>query len=512
MRIICRYESTLIFFIFSFASFYIIFYLLIDFVIGIAHLLLPYEPPKNRELKAFITSAYYYPTSKSLGDNALALVMSMNLGKRQKDYMEMQSGAPMDFAEIVVWAKNGTTSRLVSTPYIRVTPHDYCQMITVFATVQLMPNVKNILLVSDDGSTEVPFVIPSYRKRDLVVCLSPLYVAEQWQNFLLTVHIYKRYGGFLNVYLISCISSFFALMKKYESAGYLNIQPWYRVNFPYILPQYADPFVGIEFQNQAAAHTDCLLQYKEAAEFVTFVDMDDILIPRLAPTYVEEFHKIIANKKRVAYIVFRQENYKVNVAIDGSKFSIDSTLRSLTHQKWSEKNGKLVANPQFINFTWIYPTPTYLNGMNYFETSDNYFIHLKNIKWTNSISTNPIQNYPNTTEPLISNVDIDELEVDYQRMIDEFEIDLIFPDFPRKLFYFNSVTKCLKNNYYNYLNSGSYGYLRCPGPQMCEFPKYRDVKCVHVNATHIFMEKLYPITYYFASGPYFTADIGCVPH
>uniref|UniRef100_A0A1I7TW27 Glycosyltransferase family 92 protein n=2 Tax=Caenorhabditis tropicalis TaxID=1561998 RepID=A0A1I7TW27_9PELO len=295
--------------------------------------------------------------------------------------MEMQSGKPIEIAEIVVWAKNETSSFLVSTPYIRVTPHDFCEMVTVFATVQLLPNVKNILLVSDDGSTEIPFVLPSYQKKDLVVCLSPLYVTEQWQNFLFAVHVYKRFGGFLNVYLISCISSLFALMKKYESAGYLKIQEWYRVNFPYVLPKYVDPFVGMEFQNQAAAHSDCLLQYKESARYITFIDLDDILIPRSAPSYVEEFQKIISNKKRIAYVVFRQQNYEVNVAKHGSKFSFDSMMKSLRHQKSSETRGKLVADPRFINFTWIYPTPTFLNGMSYIESSDNAFIHLKTIKW-----------------------------------------------------------------------------------------------------------------------------------
>ncbi|UMM33312.1 hypothetical protein L5515_006844 [Caenorhabditis briggsae] len=381
MRIIWRYEGTIVLFLCLFLSVYIVFYLLINLVIGIAHMILPHEPPKNRDLKAFVTSAYFYPTSKSLGSNSIALVMSMNLGQFKQDYLEIQSGKPMDSTEIVIWAKNGTHSRLVSTPYIRVTPHDNCQMITVFATVQLIPNVNNILLISDDGSTEVPFTLPDYQKRELVVCWSPLYVTEQWQNFILAMHIYKKFGGFIHIYLISCISSLFALMKKYESAGYLKIHPWYRVNFPFIHPLHVDPYVGIELQNQASSHTDCLLQYKESAEFITFLDMDEILIPRSAPTYVEEFQKILNNRKHISHIEFSIENYKMTVARDSLKFSIPQMLATLKYTYSPENSRKIVAIPRNLNFTWIYPVPVNSNGMDSLRTDENVITKLKTIKW-----------------------------------------------------------------------------------------------------------------------------------
>ncbi|PIC24719.1 hypothetical protein B9Z55_017933 [Caenorhabditis nigoni] len=445
-------------------------------------MILPHEPPKNRDLKAFVTSAYFYPTSKSLGSNALALVMSMNLGQFKQDYLEIQSGKPMDSTEIVIWAKNGTHSRLVSTPYIRVTPHDNCQMITVFATVQLIPNVKNILLISDDGSTEVPFTLPDYQKRDLVVCWSPLYVTEQWQNFILAMHIYKKFGGFVHIYLISCISSLFALMKKYESAGYLKIQPWYRVNFPFIHPLHVDPYVGIELQNQASSHTDCLLQYKESAEFITFLDMDEILIPRSAPSYVEEFQKILNKREQISHIEFSIENYKMSVARDSLKFSIPQMLATLKYTYSTENSRKIVAIPRNLNFTWIYPVPTHSNGMRFLRTDENVITKLKTIKWTNpkfKTDNFPLPLYLNTTEFLILGDQVEQIEDDFQQITEKFETNLILPDLPNQLYYYNDVKTCLAKTYHSFLNSVIYGSVKCPGPQMCKFKKYRDVKCVH---------------------------------
>uniref|UniRef100_A0A8R1EKS5 Glycosyltransferase family 92 protein n=1 Tax=Caenorhabditis japonica TaxID=281687 RepID=A0A8R1EKS5_CAEJA len=118
--------------------------------------------------------------------------MNINLVKGRDGYEEMQAGSSTDPTEIVVMARNGTASVVVSTPYVRVTPHEVCQIITIFATVQLLPNVESINMISDNGMTEIPFQIPSYTKRDVVVCTSPLFVSEQWQNFLFAVHIYRN--------------------------------------------------------------------------------------------------------------------------------------------------------------------------------------------------------------------------------------------------------------------------------------------------------------------------------
>ncbi|PIC25299.1 hypothetical protein B9Z55_018281 [Caenorhabditis nigoni] len=168
----------------------------------------------GRQLKAFITSSYYYPTSESLGDNAIALVMSINLVSNP--VLKLAHFFSPDSSELVIMAKNATSSVIMKASYVRVTPHEACQIITVFATAQLIPNVTNISMLGDNGVAEIPFTSPSYTKRDVVVCTSPLYVSEQWQNFLLAVHIYRKFGAHMNLYLISSVTSFYELMKEYE--------------------------------------------------------------------------------------------------------------------------------------------------------------------------------------------------------------------------------------------------------------------------------------------------------
>ncbi|CAI2353714.1 unnamed protein product [Caenorhabditis sp. 36 PRJEB53466] len=474
------------------------------------------HPPKDRQLKAFITSAYYYPKSKSLGENALALVMSINLVKSQENYMDMQAGKSTDPTEIVVMARNKTSSVVVSTPYVRVTPHEVCQIITIFATVQLLPNVQSISMVADNGMAEIPFTIASYTKRDVVVCTSPLFVSEQWQNFLFAVHIYRKFGAYMNLYLISAVTSFFELMKEYEKEGYMAIQPWVSVKFPYVPGVTADAYQQIEFRNQAAAQSDCLLQYKESAQFVTFLDLDDVLIPKLAPTFVEEFQMIMADKKRLAYIFYHKENFDVVTVRDGSKFSIKKMFASLEYKK-ARETGKIVVDPANLNYTWIHFPPFLPNGMEKYEVTENVITHLKTIIWSDQGDRSgrtlvEPSYYNNSSEKIIGSKAILEIEADLRRMMRKPRIREIFPDLPRLHYFSDLVTKCYNDRYYRYHYSGRIGEIKCPGPQLCGFYQHPKIKCMHVNATHIYMEPLFPITYYYATDPYFTADIGCYPH
>ncbi|CAI5453745.1 unnamed protein product [Caenorhabditis angaria] len=235
-----------------------------------------------RDFKAFITSSYYYPKSQSLGDNALALVMNIN--QKRKYWFDDKLYEIEKKPLVTIRAINSTSSKIITTPYERVTmDHNACLLPTVFVTVQLLPNTISVELLGDDDQTSVaiPFSIPPTTKYDVVVCISPIFVAENWQNFLFAMHIYKKFGGFVNLYYISSIDSIFDLIRIYEDAGYLTVQPWVTIKMIGVDKNELDAFQQVEFRNQAAAQTDCILKYKETAKFVTCLDLDDILIPKL---------------------------------------------------------------------------------------------------------------------------------------------------------------------------------------------------------------------------------------
>ncbi|EFP05639.1 hypothetical protein CRE_27493 [Caenorhabditis remanei] len=518
MRLLCRKPKKMTVLVLLVIFFVWLFITIIEFSFGLTvthDLIAPTTSLlKSRELKAFITSAYYYPTSKSLGNHAIALVMSINLVKGPISQMETVL-AP-DPTELVIMAKNETSSIIVSAPYLRVTPHEVCQIITIFATVQLLPNVKSISMVGDNGMTEIPFTIPSYTKRDVVVCTSPLFVSEQWQNFLFAVHIYRKFGAHMNLYLISSVNSFYELMKEYEREGYMKIQPWVKVDFPGVPRTTADPHGQIEFRNQAASQTDCLLQFKESARFVTFLDLDDVLIPKLAPTYAEEFQKLMEGKKRLAYIFYHKENYDAITVRDSSKFSLKKMFSSL-ECKHKRETGKIVVDPRNLNYTWIHFPPILPNGLEKYEVTENVITHLKTIIWSDDqdpsskILIEPPY-FDNSSATIISSKAILNIEDDLRKMMRKPRIRKIFPKLPNIHYFTDLVVKCYNDRYYRYHYSGRIGEIKCPGPQLCGFHQHPKIKCTHVNATHNSMEKLSPITYYYATDPHFTEEIGCYSH
>lgn len=69
------------------------------------------------------------------------------------------------------------------------------------------------------------------------------------------------------------------------------------------------------------------------------MDLDDVLIPRLAPTYAEEFQKLMDGKKKLAYIFYHKENYDAVTTRFGSKFSLKKMFGSLAcKHKVNESN------------------------------------------------------------------------------------------------------------------------------------------------------------------------------
>uniref|UniRef100_Q20593-2 Isoform b of Glycosyltransferase family 92 protein F49C12.5 n=1 Tax=Caenorhabditis elegans TaxID=6239 RepID=Q20593-2 len=448
----------------------------------------------------------------NLGKNALALVMSINLVKSPNE-LAQHPNPP----ELVISAENDTTSIMVKTPYSRVTPHDVCQIITVFATVQLLPNVKSIKMVSGNELTEIPFSKPSSLKRDVVVCTSPLFVSEQWQNFLFAVHIYKKFDAHMNLYLVSSITSFYELMKEYEKEGYMTIQPWVSVKYPEVSKIIADSYDQIEFRNQAAAQTDCLLQFKESARFITFLDLDDVLIPKLAPTYAEEFQKLMVTKKRSSFIFYHKENYNVAATRYGSKFSLKNMFNSMECQN-NRETGKIVVNPKHLNFTWIHYPPISPEELAKHEVTENVITHLKTIVWVDEEPDGENQKiieplyYDNSTDTILSRQQIKELETDLENMMMKPNIQKIFAQLPDIHYYTDLVVNCYNDRYYKYHYSGRISEITCPGPQLCEYHQHPNITCMRVNATYHSMKTLSPITYYYANDPHFTSEMGCYAH
>ncbi|VDP58598.1 unnamed protein product [Heligmosomoides polygyrus] len=162
--------------------------------------------------------------------------------------------------QIVAW--NNETNHIVQTSILRITPHNVCRWISMFVTAPILPNPDRIMISVGNKLIEIPFREPVLQRHEVVTCIAPLFGNEQWQQALFAAHVYRKFGTHMHLYIRSMVSPVYELMRVYEKEGYLTIQPWLRLILLTIPELQFNPNVNVEFRNQAAAQTDCLLQYK----------------------------------------------------------------------------------------------------------------------------------------------------------------------------------------------------------------------------------------------------------
>ena len=157
--------------------------------------------------------------------------------------------------------------------------------------------------------------VPYNERHDVVSCFSPLFMSDRWDLLLLTAEVYSHYGAFMHFYVRSMLTPLFKLLKKYENS---RTVPWPGVklgkNTTDVMnsssgPQRASSSrfranLELEFRNQASAMTDCLLMYKEAAEYIMFPDPDDLIIPRMGYSYFSEFNTVSVDSFLPTFLPF----------------------------------------------------------------------------------------------------------------------------------------------------------------------------------------------------------------
>ncbi|EFO85227.1 hypothetical protein CRE_24681, partial [Caenorhabditis remanei] len=477
----------------------------------------------------YVTSAYYYPISKSLGSNAIAMAMvvdSINFNVDNATYNVVGSNGTHTISSIA-------TSQTEGVPTCRYTP--------AMAKTKTVENITKLEMESNGVRVEIPFKMARYTApKPVIICISPQFVAEQWQIFLMHVHVANRwvlflgsfkntsyrFGGHLHIYLTSIIESFFELMKEYEREGYLTLDFWLRMKFEHTTTPYFEPNENIEWRNQAGAQTDCLLQYKEAAEYIAFFDMDDILFPKNYPTYLEEFSAEWALQPDATSVFYgRREHEFVKVYFPAetlSQFSFIELVRSLRSSP-TVKRGKVVVKPDRYNSTWIHFSNNESEGTRY-DIVSKFPINLNCFRRTIDNPTlihvqRPLQKHGNNNitkvwkmkfGPLnetIRDHDVKGIEEDIERIRRISKVSEIAPRLPSSDFYLPIVFKCYYDAFYDNAFDHRKGKHGCPNADTCALPQREEYKCVHSHAKYFSGPHMKPFTFHFAKNSFWSKNI-----
>uniref|UniRef100_A0A8R1I6J8 Glycosyltransferase family 92 protein n=1 Tax=Caenorhabditis japonica TaxID=281687 RepID=A0A8R1I6J8_CAEJA len=329
------------------------------------------------------------------------------------------------------------------------------------------PQYDTIIIV------KIPFEVVPTTPQPVVMCISPLFAAENWQTLLVSLHVYKRFGAHMHLYIRSVVSPILEILRVYEQEKYVTLKPWNRINLLNRDERDFNPNLNVEFRSQAAAQTDCLLRYKEAAEFVAFIDLDDLLIPRAAETYAAEFRYLEAEYPMVAYFTYSKQNTKTKAYRRANVFSIEHVLRNVEFEHVVE-TGKMIVRPAKLNNTWIHwPNKPMVKLA--VDSEFNSITHLKHMDMLDGMGVDheriPIYSPSNGIfydNPLISEKNLKMIEKDFNRMSWKSSIRRHLRNLPVNMTYTKLITECYRNSYYSFHEASANHNMLCPGPERCD--------------------------------------------
>uniref|UniRef100_A0A183BTA4 Glycosyltransferase family 92 protein n=1 Tax=Globodera pallida TaxID=36090 RepID=A0A183BTA4_GLOPA len=240
-----------------------------------------------------LITALYNHKSRFYSDNKFVLLIN----------------APVDgmieATTFVAKSTNGTDHSQQNFALFRAAPPNIvCKWTTYMAVFDSVENPKSLEIGFGSNSVPVEFQLPYLKKRVQVgTCFSPIFFAENWQLVVLAIEIYRHYGIKLQVvYLMSAIDGIFKILKAYKTKDVIQIEQWPSIKLED--QKYNNINLELDWRNQASAHTDCLMKYGYAAEFLIVGDLDDILVPDHGNYYDEFIRNDYRHKKNAVALLY----------------------------------------------------------------------------------------------------------------------------------------------------------------------------------------------------------------
>ncbi|CAD5214908.1 unnamed protein product [Bursaphelenchus okinawaensis] len=241
--------------------------------------------------------------------------------------------------------------------------------------------VESVRLVDESGyGPTIPVAKPVTRKIPLVACLSRTFYFDNWPVLLTALEMYAASGvNEFDLRIMNIIKEIYDILKLYETKINLNVEPGL------VIPKIAgyDPNVRTAAINQRMCYNECFYKYREAAEFILFADLDDVIFATTGNLLVaaRQYHSL---HPEVAGFEFLWRNAEYNKVSSTSSFSLDDIFNGLELEKHQDV-GKSIVIPKKLPFSTLH----FVRGMQYkgvalqsmnVTEKDGFTLHLRNIR------------------------------------------------------------------------------------------------------------------------------------
>uniref|UniRef100_A0AC35GNH1 Glycosyltransferase family 92 protein n=1 Tax=Panagrolaimus sp. PS1159 TaxID=55785 RepID=A0AC35GNH1_9BILA len=250
-----------------------------------------------------------------------------------------------------------------------------CRWTTFIATCQTVKNPISLEFAVEETTANLPLRYSVKERLPVVACFSPLFFNERWQMIALSVESYASSGVSKQAYYImSVLKDVYDILKEYEKQKMIDINFWG-------LPRHPNARNQLDWRNQAAAHADCYLKYREAAEFIIISDVDDFLFPRQGSDIYTELEIMARTKPKMASFFYPRFESEIIAAKTFKNFNIAESLKSIRISD-KRQTGKSIHRTALVETVWIHWADLKKNNAPYhkLDPADNAFIHVRN--WT----------------------------------------------------------------------------------------------------------------------------------
>uniref|UniRef100_A0A914H8C7 Glycosyltransferase family 92 protein n=1 Tax=Globodera rostochiensis TaxID=31243 RepID=A0A914H8C7_GLORO len=291
-----------------------------------------------------LISAVYSAKSRMYSDNKFVLLINAPVG------------GEIERATFVAKSTNGTDHFHQNFALFRAAPpNEFCKWTIYMAVFDSVALPTSLSL--GYGATGVNVEIErQYLKKRVQVgtCFSPLFLTEHWQLVVLAIEIYRHYGIKLQVvYLMSAIESIYKILKVYNQKDVVQIEPWFSIELDG-QKRVENVNLELDWRNQAAAHTDCLIKYGYAAEFLIVGDLDDILVPDHGTYYEEFIQNDFRRLKNSLAFLYTRFTVEIDSTRNPAKFSLFDALASAKVALYQPDDPKYVVNTSRAESLWIH--------------------------------------------------------------------------------------------------------------------------------------------------------------